>query len=304
MGDADESYDFTRLTPFVEELRKGADLVMGNRFQGGIGPGAMPFSHRYLGNPVLSMIGRIFFSIKIGDFHCGLRGFRADRIRELRLLTTGMEFASEMVVKSALAGYVMTEVPTTLKKDGRSRPPHLRTWHDGWRHLRFLFLYSPRWLYLYPGILLMAAGLVGIAALLPGELRLGRVTLGIHTLMAACLAVLIGLQSVTFAVIARRYATSWGLLPAAGHRYSRILAALTPDRFLAAGAVVFALSLVGLFWCVVQWVFVNFGPLADPRILRVLTLSFTGMAAGLQLILMAFLSSLMEVRHRDDGRSL
>ena len=151
MGDADRSYDLSNLMPFLVELRGGADLVMGNRFKGGIAPGAMPFSHRYIGNPVLSVLGRIFFRIDIGDFHCGLRGFRRDRIRDLRLQTTGMEFASEMVVKSALAGYTITEVPTTLAKDGRSRPPHLRTWHDGWRHLRFLFMYSPRWLFLYPG---------------------------------------------------------------------------------------------------------------------------------------------------------
>ncbi len=303
MGDADESYDFSSLMPFLVELRGGADLVMGNRFKGGIGPGAMPWSHKYIGNPVLSKIGRMFFPIKIGDFHCGLRGFRTDRIRDLRLLTTGMEFASEMVVKSALAGYVITEVPTTLKKDGRSRPPHLRTWHDGWRHLRFLFLYSPRWLYLYPGLLLMAVGLAGVLILLPGEFHVGRITLDIHTYMAACLAVLLGLQSVTFAVVARRYATSWGFLPAASGRFSNVLDALTPDRFLAAGAIVLAISTLGLLWCVFQWVFVDFGPLGDPRILRVLTLAFTGLAAGFQLILIAFLSSLLEVRHRDDRPS-
>ncbi len=302
MGDADESYDFSNLMPFLEELRKGADLVMGNRFQGGIGPGAMPFSHRYLGNPLLSRIGRMFFSIKIGDFHCGLRAFRSDRIRELRLLTTGMEFASEMVVKAALAGYAIAEVPTTLKKDGRSRRPHLRTWRDGWRHLRFLFLYSPRWLFLYPGVGLMAVGVVGIVLLLPGQLRVGAMRLDIHTFVAACMAVLIGLQSVTFAVVARRYATLAGLLPASG-RFSGVLKAMNPDRFVAIGAAIFVLSLAGLIWCVLQWVFVDFGPLADARILRVLTLSFTGLAAGFQFILIAFLASLMEVRHRDAGSS-
>ena len=160
MGDADDSYDFTNLMPFVNELRKGADLVMGNRFRGGIAPGAMPPLHKYLGNPVLSFIGRLFFRSKIGDFHCGLRGFNRDSVMALNLQATGMEFASEMVVKATLAGQRVTEVPTTLAKDGRSRPPHLRSWRDGWRHLRFLLLFSPRWLFFLPGLALLIAGLV------------------------------------------------------------------------------------------------------------------------------------------------
>jgi glycosyltransferase involved in cell wall biosynthesis len=147
MGDADDSYDFTALMPFLDNLRGGADIVMGNRFKGGIEKGAMPFLHRYLGNPVLSFLGRLFFKIKVGDFHCGLRGFNKERVLALNLRTTGMEFASELVVRSALAGYNIEEVPTTLKPDGRSRAPHLRTWRDGWRHLSFLLMYSPRWLF-------------------------------------------------------------------------------------------------------------------------------------------------------------
>jgi glycosyltransferase involved in cell wall biosynthesis len=304
MGDADQSYDLSDLMPFLQELRGGADLVMGNRFRGGIAPGAMPLSHKFIGNPVLSQLGRLFFSIKIGDFHCGLRGFRSDKIRELRLLTTGMEFASEMVVKSALAGYKITEVPTTLSKDGRSRPPHLRTWHDGWRHLRFLFMYSPRWLFLYPGLFVIALGVAGIVVLLPGPVRIGSVRLEIHTFVAACMAVLIGLQSVTFAVVARRYATLRGLLPASG-RFAQFLQSLTPDRFLLTGALIFVVSMVGLAWCVWQWVSVNFGPIADARILRVLLLSFTGLAAGVQFVLIAFLTSLIEIPHGtgDGGRT-
>jgi hypothetical protein len=199
--------------PFVDKLREGYDVVMGNRFKGGIAPGAMKASHKYLGNPVLSGLGRLFFSIPIGDFHCGLRGFNRDRIRELGLSTTGMEFASEMVVRSALADYRMTEVPTTLSKDGRSRPPHLNTWRDGWRHLRFLLIYSPRWLFLYPGLVLLALGLAGVLVLFPGDVKLGASTLGINTFIAACMAVLIGVQSITFAAVARRYATLRGLLP-------------------------------------------------------------------------------------------
>jgi len=299
MGDADQSYDLANLMPFLVELRNGADLVVGNRFKGGIAPGAMPFSHRYIGNPVLSMLGRMFFHVQIGDFHCGLRGFRRDRIRDLRLLTTGMEFASEMVVKSALAGYRITEVPTTLSKDGRSRPPHLRTWHDGWRHLRFLFMYSPRWLFLYPGFVLIALGLLGIVVLFPGQVRIGSIRLDIHTFVAACIAVLVGIGSVTFAVVARRYAMLRGLLPTSG-RSIRILRSLTPDRMLGTGAVFLALSVLGVLWCVLQWVTTDFGPISDARILRVLVLAFTGAAAGGQLVLLAFLWSLIEMPHRDD----
>ena len=299
MGDADDSYDFANLMPFLDELRGGADLVMGNRFRGGIAPGAMRFSHRYLGNPILSWLGRLFFSIPIGDFHCGLRGFRTDRIRALGLSTLGMEFASEMVVRAAFAGYRMTEVPTTLSKDGRSRPPHLRTWRDGWRHLRFLLIYSPRWLFLYPGLLLLTLGLAGIAILFPGEVRVGASTLGIHSFVAACMAVLIGVQGITFAAVARRYATLRGLLPPSA-RYSALLRALTPDRLLVVGALLFAVALLWLVWSLWQWVAVDFGPLTDQRILRVLTLSFTGLAAAIQLWLVAFLASLMEIPQRSD----
>src|ERR1017187_9439324 len=172
MGDADDSYDFTALMPFLDRLRAGADLVMGNRFQGGIAPGAMPALHRYLGNPVLSFTGRLFFRSKIGDFHCGLRGFRRDSVLALGLQASGMEFASEMVVKATLAGQRVEEVPTTLSPDGRSRPPHLRSWRDGWRHLRFLLLFSPRWLFLIPGAALFALGLVIGVAVTLAPLRL------------------------------------------------------------------------------------------------------------------------------------
>jgi hypothetical protein len=301
MGDADDSYDFANLMLFLEKLRSGADLVMGNRFKGGIAPGAMPRSHRYLGNPVLSWLGRLFFSIPIGDFHCGLRGFNAQRIRALGLSTLGMEFASEMVVRSALAGYQLTEVPTTLSKDGRSRPPHLRTWRDGWRHLRFLLIYSPRWLFLYPGLVLLAVGSLGVVALFPGQFRLGGVALDINTFVVACIALLIGIQSITFAAIARRYATLRGLLPPSA-RYSPLLRALTPERLLVLGAVIFGLALVGVLWSLVQWIAVDFGPLEDPRILRVLMLSFTGLAAAVQLWLVAFLASLMEIAQRSGRR--
>src|SRR5215467_6789032 len=194
MGDADDSYDFTGIGPFVDKLREGFDVVMGNRFKGGIAPGAMPFLHKYLGNPVLTGIGRLFFGSASGDFHCGLRAFRKEAIERLNLRTTGMEFASEMVVKATLFGLRVAEVPTTLSPDGRSRPPHLRSWQDGWRHLRFLLLYSPRWLFLYPGALLKLVGLGTVLWLLPNPRAIGPITLDIHTLLYAAMAIIIGFQ--------------------------------------------------------------------------------------------------------------
>ena len=171
MGDADDSYDFSNLHPFVAKLREGVELVMGNRFKGGIAPGAMPGLHKYLGNPVLSGIGRLFFKSPIGDFHCGLRGFHRNAIAALGLESPGMEFASEMVVKATLRHKAIAEVPTTLSPDGRSRPPHLRSWRDGWRHLRFLMLFCPKWLFFYPGLVLLAAGLASMVWLVPQPRR-------------------------------------------------------------------------------------------------------------------------------------
>ena len=214
MGDADDSYDFSHVPRFLEKLRAGYDLVMGNRFLGGIQPGAMPALHRYLGNPVLSGIGRLFFHSPCGDFHCGLRGFSKEAIERLDLRTTGMEFASEMVVKATLHGLRIGEVPTTLSPDGRSRPPHLRSWRDGWRHLRFLLLYSPRWLFFYPGLThCCSTGLTIILWLLPGPRRVGPVVLDVHTMLGGAALVLIGFQSVAFAVLAKVFAVNSGLMP-------------------------------------------------------------------------------------------
>jgi len=195
MGDADDSYDFGNLGPFVEKLQEGFDLVMGNRFKGGIKRGAMPPLHRYLGNPVLTAIGKLFFKSPCNDFHCGLRGFNKTAIMKLDLRTTGMEFASEMVVKATLHNLRITEVATTLSPDGRSRPPHLRSWRDGWRHLRFLLLFSPRWLFLYPGALLMLVGFATGLWLLPGQRTVAGINFDIHTLLFAALAVIIGFQA-------------------------------------------------------------------------------------------------------------
>src|ERR1700761_8487272 len=203
MGDSDDSYDFSNLDQFVEKLRAGYEMVMGNRFLGGIMPGAMPPLHRYLGNPVLSTIGRVFFRSPCSDFHCGLRGFRRDAILRLDLQAPGMEFASEMVVKATINKLRFAEVPIKLHPDGRSRPPHLRSWRDGWRHLRFLLLFSPRSLFLYPGFIMFAAGLLAMAWLLPGSRTVGGVTFDIHTLLYAAMLVAIGFQSMFFWAFAK-----------------------------------------------------------------------------------------------------
>jgi hypothetical protein len=268
--------------------------VMGNRFKGGIAPSAMPFLHRYLGNPVLSALGRLFFKIKLGDFHCGLRGFNCDRIKELKLRTTGMEFASELIIASALADYKLDEVATTLTPDGRSRPPHLRTWRDGWRHLSFLLMYSPRWLYLYPGLVLIVLGIVGAAVLLPGEVSIEGVGFDIHSFIVACFAVLMGSQALSIGIIAKRFSVSYGLCPPS-ERYSGLIEALTFERVLIAAGIIFLVGLGGLLWSVLQWASVGFGPLEYSLLLRLLIVSVTAMAIGLQGMAIAFLSAITEV---------
>jgi len=213
MGDADDSYDFGHIPRFVEQLRKGSDLVMGNRFRGGIQKDAMPPLHRYFGNPALTRLGRLFFRSPVGDFYCGMRGFRKDAYERMGLRTTGMEFATEMVVKSTLLDLRIAEVPTTLSPDGRSRPPHLRTWRDGWRTLRFFLLYSPRWLFLYPGMALMVVGSLLGLWLLPAQRTVGSVTFDVHTMVYAAAFVLLGFQAIAFAVFTKFFAISEGLLP-------------------------------------------------------------------------------------------
>jgi glycosyltransferase involved in cell wall biosynthesis len=294
MGDADESYDFARLDGFLEELRNGADLVMGNRFKGGIRPGAMPALHRWLGNPLLSYVGRRLFRIQVGDFHCGLRGVNAQSIRALDLRTPGMEFASEMVVRAALEGLKVVEVPTTLAPDGRSRPPHLRTWRDGWRHLKFLLTYSPRWLFLYPGIGFLALGAVATAVLFPGPLHLGVIGFENKTFMAGCLCLLVGVQSITFSLLVRRYASRQGYLPR-HRRYAHLLDQLTLERLALVALVLFLLGGGGVAWCFLQWWEAFFGPFESPIATRLMVFSITILAAATQILLAAFLGAIMDV---------
>lgn len=303
MGDADDSYDFLNLEPFVEKLRQGYGLVMGNRFSGGVAPGAMPPLHRYLGNPVLTGIGRLFFKSPVGDFHCGLRGFDRQVIVNLDLQTTGMEFASEMVVKATLHGVAIAEVPTTLFPDGRSRPPHLRSWRDGWRHLRFLLLFSPRWLFLYPGLVLMAVGLLGMLVLLPGQRHLFNLTLDIHTLLYAGAAINLGAQAVCFALFAKVYTIQKGLLPA-DSRIEQVTSKVTLERGLIFGALLIVAGLGGSLYAVLRWGHTGFGPLNAADTMRLTIPSVTAIIFGMQTVFASFfLSALLLGRRAPEDRS-
>ncbi len=294
MGDADDSYDFSRLEGFLGELRNGADVVMGNRFKGGIQAGAMPALHRWLGNPLLSYIGRRLFRIQVNDFHCGLRGVNAQSIRALNLRTPGMEFASEMVVRAALEGLKVVEVPTTLWPDGRSRPPHLRTWRDGWRHLKFMLTYSPRWLFLYPGIGFLALGLILTSLLFPGPLQLGEIGLENKTFMAGCLCLLVGVQSIAFSLLVRRYASRQGYLPR-HRRYANFLDNLTMERLAMVALILFLIGGGGVAWCFFKWWGAFFGPFDSPVATRLMVFSISILSAATQILLAAFLGAIMDV---------
>jgi hypothetical protein len=298
IGDADESYDFGELTPFLAKLREGYDLVMGNRFQGRILPEAMPPLHRYLGNPVLSGIGRILFRVPVGDFHCGLRGFRKDAALRMNLQTTGMEFASEMVVKATLLGLRITEVPITLYPDGRGRASHLRTFRDGWRHLRFLLLYSPRWLFFYPGLALLIAGLLLGAWILPAPRSVGGVTFDVHSLAYASAAVLLGYQSIAFAIFTKVFAIQEGLL-AEDPRLNRLFRYVTLETGLAVGFSLFAIGLAGSIWALGDWGARSFGELDPRRMLRIIIPASLALTLGLQIVLSSFFLSVLGLgRHR------
>jgi hypothetical protein len=294
MGDADDSYDFTALMPFVDRLRAGADLVMGNRFKGGIARGAMPVLHRYLGNPALSFIGRLFFRSKISDFHCGLRGFRRDGILSLGLQASGMEFASEMIVKATLAGQLVEEVPTTLSPDGRSRPPHLRSWRDGWRHLRFLLLFSPRWLFLIPGAALLALGMgVGTAAVVAPS-TLSAMTGNTDTLAFASAMVVTGLQSILFGLFAYIYASKEGFLPQ-GRLINRLLAVWNLERVLLAGGVLALAGVAGLAISIVEWHGGRFSHHGHGA-LRLAVSSATALILSCQIVFSSFFLSILGIR--------
>jgi glycosyltransferase involved in cell wall biosynthesis len=295
MGDADGSYDFGHIEAFVERLRAGDELVMGNRFAGGIEDGAMPFLNRYLGNPVLSFIGRLLFPSAIGDFHCGLRAFRRDMLPKLGLQSPGMEFASEMVVKATLQELKISEVPTTLSPDLRSRPPHLRPWRDGWRHLRFLFLFSPRWLFFYPGLVLMLIGIAAMIALLPGTLKAFGTGFDVHTMVYASAMIVVGYQAILFAVFARVYAMTEGFLPTQPG-LEKLMGRINLEVGLLTGAL---LTLAGIALAIVAlaiWGGKGFSELDYRDTLRIVIPSATLLMLGVQTVLGSLFLSILGIR--------
>jgi glycosyltransferase involved in cell wall biosynthesis len=293
MGDADDSYDFTSIQPFVEQLREGRDLVMGNRFKGGIMPGAMPWKHRWIGNPVLSAVGRLFFHCPAGDFHCGLRGFSREAYERMELRATGMEFASEMVIKASLKGMKVAEVPTVLHKDGRrTRPPHLRSWRDGWRHLRFMLLFSPRWLFLVPGLFLFAAGLLGSIGLAGGSQRIGSVVFDIHSLLVAGFLALLGYQLIVFAVFTEIFAITQGFHPSQTH-LNKLFRYVKLEVGVVAGLVMTLAGTVLLGKAVWGWEAVGFGEL-DPRVtMRQAIPAVILLVLGIQTVFASFFLSIL-----------
>jgi glycosyltransferase involved in cell wall biosynthesis len=283
MGDADDSYDFGRIEPFVHQLRQGHDLVMGNRFQGGIRPGAMPWLHRYIGNPVLTGILNLFFHTPIGDAHCGLRGFRKDAYERLHLQTPGMEFASEMVVKACLNRQKITEVPIVLHPDGRDRPPHLRSFRDGWRHLRFLLLLCPLWLYLIPAGLFLTIGISAMVWLLPGPLALGSIVLDAHAMLLGSLLVLLGYQMLWVWAYARIHGANSGILPE-NPLCQRLLGYLNIERCLQLGGALFFSGMGLSLWLLYRWHAVSQGGLDGQATLRGSLWALTAMVLGVQTI--------------------
>lgn len=293
MGDADDSYALDELLPFVEKLRSGFDLVMGNRFQGGKAPGAMPWLHKYIGNPILSWLGRLFFKVPIGDFHCGLRAFKTDSIRKLNLKSIGMEFASEMVVKASINGLSITEVPTTLKPDGRSRAPHLRTWRDGWRHLIFLLTASPRFLFLYPGIFLLFIGFVGSLLTLSGGSNFFNFYLSSNTYFLSIGLMLAGIQAITLAVIARVFSLSIGILPKS-NSIASFQRHFTLERGIILGLILIAIGFSAFLVLLTNWNgsgFETFSTLISLRISGGVILSTL---SGIQILFASFLASMIE----------
>ena len=305
MGDSDDSYDFSLLDDFVEKLRGGCQLVMGNRFTGGILPGAMPPLHRYIGNPVLTAIGRLFFRSPCRDFHCGLRGFERSAILGLDLQSPGMEFATEMVVKATVHNLRISEVPTTLSPDGRSRPPHLRSWRDGWRHLRFLLLFSPSWLFLYPGMALTFLGAATMAWLIPGSRVVRGVTFDIHTLFYAALAVVIGVHSTLFWILGQVYGMREGIV-SPNQEFLRILSHATLERCLISSGTLVLIGVALGVTALMSWSNADFGPLSVVRTMRLVIPSGTLIMVGLHIIYGAFFLNLLYIRstvgHGDDWR--
>ena len=294
MGDSDDSYDFLNLMPFVEKLRDGYDLVMGNRFRGGIEKGAMPPLHQYLGNPVLSGIGRILYKSDIRDFHCGLRGYNRESIKQLGLHTTGMEYASEMVVQATLHHLKITEVPTTLSKDGRDHPPHLKSWSDGWRHLTFLLMHSPRWLFMYPGVVMFIIGTILSSVITVHPVIIGEVRLSINTLLYSAVSAVMGFQLILYYVLTKKYSFITHFIPIT--KTDRWLISFTMNKGIFIGAVLFTLGLVGSVIALIIWASKGFGDLEPEKMMRLTIPMLIMFICGLQLMFSSFFLGILEIR--------
>jgi glycosyltransferase involved in cell wall biosynthesis len=298
MGDADDSYDFAGLEPFVQRLREGYELVNGNRFKGGIREGAMPWLHRRLGNPVLSFVGRRLYGTPCGDIYCGLRGFDRQKVADLNIRSSGMEFAIEMIVKATMMGLKVTEVPTTLSPDAEGREPHLNTWRDGWRSIRLLLLYSPKWLFLYPGLALLALGIAGMAWLVPGQRAIGGVTFDVSTLVYFALAVAVGLQAVYFFLTARWYGITEGLLPDDPRIRHLLEGRGRLELGLVAGVLLVAAGLGLSLYALTTWNDAGFGQLDYPDTLRIVIPGATLISCGMQTAFSALFVSVLGLRRR------
>lgn len=295
MGDADDSYDFSRIEGFAQKLREGYELVMGCRMPRGggtIAPGAMPWKNRWIGNPILSFIGRLFFRCPAQDFHCGLRGFTKAAYERMELKTTGMEFASEMVIKATFKSLRIAEVPITLHKDGRSRPPHLKPWRDGWRHLRFMLIFSPRWLFLVPGLTIAALGAVVGILLGIAPIRRGGVEFDVGTLLVACMAVIVGIQLVAFAFFTKVFAIAEGLLPA-DQKFARVFSVFTLEKGLVLGVALLLAGLVLLGRAIWIWQQAGYGALPYAENIRRLIPATTLVVIGIQTIFSSFFMSVL-----------
>lgn len=297
MGDADDSYDFSNIMPFVEKLREGYELVMGNRFKGGIEKGAMPWSHKYIGTPVISFIGRLFYKSKIGDFNCGMRGYDRQAILNLDLKSTGMEYASEMIVQSTLNGIKIAEVPTTLKKDGRSRPPHLKSFQDGWRHLKFLLMYSPKWLFMIPGIILFLIGLIGSVAFIFGDLHIASVVLGVHSRLYLGAMAVVGLQIIIFSLFAKVYAVNSGMHPKED-KITKFLAKITLEKGLIVGIL---LTIVGFglsIYSIVLWKNAEWGALEPVDVMPITIPAVYLIISGVQIAFASFILGILNIDYK------
>ena len=299
MGDADDSYDFSNIQGFVQKFREGNDLVMGCRLPSGggtISPGAMPWKNRWIGNPALSFIGRLFFHCPARDFHCGLRGFTVAAVRQLELKTRGMEFASEMVIKATLKSLRISEVPITLHPDGRSRPPHLKPWRDGWRHLRFMLLFSPRWLFIWPGLVLSLLGLVLAVPLTIGPVNIGQVQFNTNTLLVAGMMLIIGFQVLFFGVFTKLYCVAAGLQPESKH-ITMLLRGFSLERGILAGLLLITVGVTFLSAAVLMWQRVRFGHMDFAESLRLVIPAVTCMTLGVQTVFSSFFLSILELKH-------